>query len=493
MAAISGRVQHPIRASSPSVRCLQWSLAFLCLLVMLAAEVHAVEWRFRPRVSVAETYSDNINLAPDGGERHDFVTDVSPGFSLRGEGRRVFLDLFYNLQYLNYARDTRNDRFNHQLRAVGNAELLEDLFFVDLRSSYRQENTDSLGRLASDTLSVTGNENDVFTFLVSPYLRRRFGTFMDAELRYTHDRVERIDLDDDSTGNSGRFELTSGSEFQSLPWLMYYQYTNEDSDRSGTSIFERGEARGTYFLTRKIGIQFGGGYERIKFDFPPRDDDEITWRAGLTLRPTPRTVLEGGIEHRIFGDAPFVSLSHRSRRTAVTLSYSENITTTNRIRLDRVFLPVVDVFGDPILDPDTGEAVRIPVDLPTQVNEVVVNKSLNGNLAVQGIRTVAGLAVFGARREYEISPDEQVYGLRLYADRSLNPVMSAGAWGEWSRREFDSAAPDRDRWEVGLRLRREFTPDFSGNIAARHITQTSDSPADEFDENRISLQLNKAF
>ena len=62
-----------------------------------------------------------------------------------------------------------------------------------------------------------------------------------------------------------------------------------------------------------------------------------------------------------------------------------------------------------------------------------------------------------------------------------------------TRSEFDGATPDRTRYQVGIGLNREFSKNFSGRIDARHITQDSDEPNLNYDENRITLMLNKYF
>ena len=69
------------------------------------------------------------------------------------------------------------------------------------------------------------------------------------------------------------------------------------------------------------------------------------------------------MQDRFFGLAPYLSATHRSRRTVLSFNYSEEPTTTSQVTLDRDFLPLTDAFGDPVLDP-SGEAISIPVDTP---------------------------------------------------------------------------------------------------------------------------------
>ena len=150
----------------------------VCLCLLVIETVQAAEWRFRPRLTVQGTYSDNIALTPD--KESDFVTDISPGFTLTGKGRRFTLDVFYNLQYVNYARSTSSDRFNNQLQLLGNGEVAKDLFFIDIRSTVRQENISNRRNTANSTISVTNNVTNTYTFGISPYLKHRFGSFARA-------------------------------------------------------------------------------------------------------------------------------------------------------------------------------------------------------------------------------------------------------------------------------------------------------------------------
>jgi uncharacterized protein (PEP-CTERM system associated) len=464
-----------------------------CLLLLVAADAQAVKWRFKPRITVSETYSSNINLQPDETSEHDFVTDISPGLSLRGESRRLFLDVFYNFQYLNYARNTSSDRINHQLRLAGTGELLEDLFFLDLRGTIRQENINSRGTLADSTISVTDNTTDVYTFAISPYFKHRFGSFMDGEARFTYDKVVRSSLNNDSEGGSVFIEGVSGSQFQRLPWNIYYSLIEQRPERTGNSRFQRVDSTFRYRFTRKYALIFGGGYEDNRLTFPQRSTSDVTWKVGLSLTPTPRTVLEGGVEDRFFGLAPYVKINHRSRHTVLFVNYNEDVTTTDRLTVDRDFIPLTDAFGDPILDPDTGEITQIPIDTPSQINQVLVRRHFDGGVAVKGLRTTAELKVFNDNRLFEISPDEDVYGVIATANRNLSRATNARVWGRWTRLEYEDITPNRDRWEIGTGLNRNFSRDFSGGIDARYIIQDSQDPNQKYDEVRVTLRLNKYF
>ena len=44
----------------------------------------AIDFIVMPSLTLQETYSDNVNLAPKGQEKSAFVTEISPGISFRG-------------------------------------------------------------------------------------------------------------------------------------------------------------------------------------------------------------------------------------------------------------------------------------------------------------------------------------------------------------------------------------------------------------------------
>ncbi len=463
-----------------------------CLLLLVIESVQAQEWRFRPRLTVEGTYSDNITQTPD--KESDFVTDISPGFTLNGQGRRFSLDVFYNLQYLNYARNTSSDRFNNQLQVLGNGEVAKDLFFIDLRGTVRQDNISNRLNTPDDTLSVSNNQTNVYTFGISPYLKHRFGSFMDGEARYSFDRVESSTGRSDSSTNAVLLDLTSGQAFRAFTWNTFYRGIQEDQVFGETITFQRVEASGSYNFNRKVAVVFGTGYEDNEF-FTLKEDTltAVTWLAGVRLTPNTRTLLEGGAQNRFFGVTPYLNLEYRSRRTALALRYSEDLTTSNQVRSGQTLVPLLDPFGDPILDPDTGDAIEIPIDTPGIINEVMVRRRLDGTLAVRGRRTDVGVTLFGVQRDFQISPTEDVYGVTAFANRRLSRLTTIRLWGGATRSEFDGPTADRTRWQVGIGLNRQFSKDFSGRIDVRHVTQDSKAASLNYDENRLTLGVTKFF
>ncbi|MBS3759228.1 MAG: outer membrane beta-barrel protein [Desulfobacterales bacterium] len=67
---------------------------------------------FYPRLSVGNTYTDNIDLDPDD-EKHDFITNVSPAIGIDMADRLNTLSLSYTPSYACYLRYPENDSWRH--------------------------------------------------------------------------------------------------------------------------------------------------------------------------------------------------------------------------------------------------------------------------------------------------------------------------------------------------------------------------------------------
>ena len=100
-------------------RCAQGQrLALLGL--ALAGATHpasAGEWTITPTLAVTETATDNVFLSSSG-EQSGFVTNVTPGIRIDGEGGRSKLHLDYQMNNLFYSVDpSRNNQTQHSLNA----------------------------------------------------------------------------------------------------------------------------------------------------------------------------------------------------------------------------------------------------------------------------------------------------------------------------------------------------------------------------------------
>jgi uncharacterized protein (PEP-CTERM system associated) len=144
---------------TPNVTRLQLILA---LYLVCANSANAGDWDITPRISVAEIFSDNINLDDDDKES-DLVTEITPGISIHGEGGLLKADIDYQMQNAIYASNSDANGTFHQLDAFANAELAKNLFFVDASSTMGQALISADNTVSTGNLNNAGNRTDFAT------------------------------------------------------------------------------------------------------------------------------------------------------------------------------------------------------------------------------------------------------------------------------------------------------------------------------------------
>ncbi len=106
---------------SLSLTGFRWTATSAMLLAFLHA--HADSWTLTPSLTLSETITDNVRLAPTGSENSDLITTVIPGISIVRESKRLDLDLNYKLQGNYFKNHSGESDFINLLDATGTGEL----------------------------------------------------------------------------------------------------------------------------------------------------------------------------------------------------------------------------------------------------------------------------------------------------------------------------------------------------------------------------------
>lgn len=468
-------------------------LLLLSLIVSMGSWPSAAvgEWMVKPRISVREIYTDNIELAPN--DRDDqFVTEVIPGVFVRGDGRRFRLDLLFNLDAVLFPSGDFDNNVYPQLQAAGTAEVIEELLFLDIDSTISQTNADNTRRLASDNISQTGNRIDTYTYRVSPFLRNRMGSFAQSELRYTFDEVINEGDTVNSKAHRGRLQIDSGSRFARLPWELFADVQTVDFDDGATVDLRLAGAKLRYRIRRQFSIFGSSGYEFNDFDTNRNDEKDVFWQAGAAWTPSPRTSFEGGYGERFFGGNFFFNIEHQRRRFVFRAAFEEDVSLTRDVELDAQLVRLEDPFGQPIAEPSGN--IRVATNRPTSVSEVFVRKRFDGSLAFRGRRTGVVLEGFHEVREFqETLDDETVIGASADIARRLSRRATLRIGGRWEKTDFRAGAREDTRWEGSVGLAHRIARSLDGLIEYRYTNQDSDDRDVDFEENRITLSLSVKF
>ena len=297
------------------------------ILLFLPGAAQAADWSVVPVLSVRESYTDNVNLAPSERARGELTTEVSPGVNITAnDGPRLNLALSYSLQKVLYTRQA--DRTNQHLDAAGHAEVLPDWLYLDARSSIGLQNISAFGPQRVDATQVTDNSSQVRSHSFSPYLKHYFRGLATAVLRYDHQRVDSGDLLG-VRNNSAHLRLTGDNGGRGWNWDLNLDRRHIDDAATAPVTMTDGGLTLSTSLNNTISLFGTGGFEKKDYESTRGEPAGRYWSAGATWSPSPRTRVSGSFGRRYFGKTYTLDASYRMRSMLWTLNYSEDITSTH--------------------------------------------------------------------------------------------------------------------------------------------------------------------
>ena len=506
-----------------------WALIVAAPLAGLGSPCEAQEadgllerWRITPRLGVGMIYSDNIRQAPADEAESELVLEVEPGVSMRKQGGRLELNLDYSAQALFYTSDNDASTVNHDLRAFSTAELYQDHLFVDAYGSISQVLIDSGGR--ADPIALTDDRTTASRFGISPYWRQDFAGWAEAELRYRYDDVAFGRDEFDSAIHTVTFDLASGRRSGPLSWSLDYsqqrqQRSGADSEDEGgeDDIRESASGRLSYRLSNQWALVAEAGYVNDRVAGFEDVDNGFFWGLGASWtpsrffsltglygpnlneliaqwNPTSRTSLRVGRREQDVGvDAGERwdgSLTHRTRYTTWSASYSEEVTSVQRLFDESLIRVGPD--GRPVVLDEEGQIV--PVDGSFGLStENFLRKRFAAGVSYQRGRSGLGFDVFNESREFpDGESDETAYGAGVFWNWQFAPRTNSTFGLRWER---DELSDDRqnDYWISEIGLTRRISPDLDGSLDYSHYWNEADPSDQSFRENRLEARLNMRF
>ena len=492
-----------------------------------SAPAQAVDWRLTPSVGASATFSDNAKQSSTNPE-DAMILSVTPGFSLRSVGsRRVQASLQYGLIATSRFGDSESNDLNHNLSAVGKAELVEDFIFIDGSARISQELVSLTGSLAESDVN-NSNRAEVGTYSISPYIVKRFGSFASSRVRYTASgAIFENDAVAQSSSNAISAELNSGPRFNDVSWGLNYSLRKTQNDKTTDTTFERIGAQLGYQLTRKFRVSGTVGEDRNDYQSTSQTGGSY-YTVGFGWAPTRRTSLEASAGERYFGKVFNVSATHRTRHTQWNVRYFEDVIDDTQRLLDQSnslyfvcdSFPFYRAATDLADTPPAGCSPPEPaaqllsnaqkyfssqqlVDLgfPTSLARgVYISKSLTAGVSWDIKRMNIGLSAQDTRRLYTLYGDaeDHVQGVTGSLGYRLSPKTSARSSLSLTRNSVDSlvsggATREDDVLSLDVGLNHRFAEDVSGTLNLRHSQRDSNVATGDYTENRISATVNMRF
>lgn len=461
-------------------------LFLVCGSVLQAEVAAAADWSLGKSITVREVYSDNIELS-ESNKESELITVITPSMTLTGKGGRANVDLAASLELNNLGGGA--DSLNPRLRANADAELVKNYLFVDASATATQNTIDPFSASGSDTLNRTDNTTTTYTYSISPYWKNRFKRTAELEARYTYSGVSNSgDIADDSGGQAFLLALNSGPDFSKLSWNLTGNYRKTDYDAGSESEFISADATLGYQVNRKWRLNVSVGREWNDFASTQSEKDGARWSTSASWTPSPRTTLNFGFGDSFFGAVPSIDISHRSRRTVITASYSRDLTDTHTLLSNQDIFNETDPFGQPI-DPITGNPLPLSGDLATLTDGTFVDERFRASVTVTGRRTTVTLTGNHSRQiSQDSTRDVTLMRIGTTISRQLSANLSANAGLDWNRDE-ETSNTATDTWNMRLGFSRKLGPKSNIGVDYVYTERDSDQLNDSYDENRISLNL----
>lgn len=476
---------------------------FALALALSAPAAYAADWKMTPRLDLRETYTDNVTLGPSGSAQSDFVTQINPGVSLSGTGGRLKVNANYSLQNLIYARDSSRNTLNHQFGGNANAELAKDVLFFDANASIRQQNISLLAPIGIDNTSATGNLTTVSTYSLSPYLVHKFGSFAQADARFTYDEVMNDSgAVSDSKSNGVNLGLHSGSAFNDLSWGANYSKQNITYSSAADNDTESASATLGYRLTQKFRVFATDGWERHSYISASGTPEGSFWSTGFGWAPTGRTSIDASYGRRYFGKTYSFNLSHYTRRTTWSAGYSQDITTVRALQLTPLgtvyyykcgtkYVMTADSNYDPANCSPLGSVLFVSQSL---TDEAYISKRFQGSLGISTGKSSVIFTGFNSLRQLQSSAtQDRQYGASGSWSWRFAPRTTSNFSTNWTRSTFDASGRQDDLWFITLGLAHQFQPKLHGSLDLRHTQRKSNEAGGEYREEAATAALGMTF
>ena len=273
-------------------------------------------WRISPLISVAETYSDNVALAPANLAKRDWATTVTPGIHAEGSGGRVRGVFDYRLRSTTYANESQLNNRQNFLNSRLTAELIEDRFFLETRGSISQQLRSAFSAAASDTSVASSNRVETSVYQISPYWRGQISDIAQFRVRLNLTQSTSRGLASSSTTTTEWVGgIRNASPSAKIGWALDGTDLMVNTGVATKSQISRVRGSMVLEVLPDLHASVFEGLEAT--DFPGLSRRSATTPGfGISWAPSNRTQLAVIREKRVFGNAQTVLLAHRTPRIA---------------------------------------------------------------------------------------------------------------------------------------------------------------------------------
>ncbi|MCB1738676.1 MAG: TIGR03016 family PEP-CTERM system-associated outer membrane protein, partial [Gammaproteobacteria bacterium] len=447
-----------------------------CVFGVLLAPCLALGAEFDTRLSAgwSETYTDNVTAAAAGGASSEWVRQLTPGVSIKGEGRHLSLAVDYRLQDISYSGGAANDAQFHQLDATANVRALNDQLKFGVHVTHSQQIIDEQGTVSNSNITATNNRTNVGTISLSPALDFRLGNYAVVQMSGGYDQVAyQTGVNPGGANKSLALGVSSGTRFNTLGWSLT---TNASQDGASAATQRSMNAQLNYRVGAKTTVFAATGYENNDFQSADQTKGSI-WSVGANWQVGPRTSLNASIGNRYFSRTYSLAMNHAMRRSSFSLNYNQSLQTTSSLQI-----------GQPVFD-DTGTFL-VGFGVPVEQTDVFITSTLSANYSLSSRRAQFGLGFNQVNRESSRTKvDDVITTLTGSAGMTFPSSTSVSLNASYRSSEFGLSGRVDDFVSLGVSVSRRLRSDVTLNASFQQQAQVSTDIAAEFIENALTLSV----
>ena len=428
-----------------------------------AAATNAPGWHIVPQLDSELDFTDNVDLAPSGARRSDFVLELTPSLLIHEKSAHTSLAGTISAPIVLYARTGgENNDVRPQVSLVGNAELVERLFYVDASAQVSQQYFSPFGARPQTLINATSNRYTAQSYRVSPYLKGDGANDVHYELRDNNTWSNASDVSA-ATSSAYTNEIVGNvtRDPRPLGWALDFDRTDTRFGSQNTLRSQLERARALWQPDPQLQLSASAGYEDN--DYSTFTSSGAIYGGGFKWRPTSRSSMDATWEHRFFGSSYHVLVDHRTPLSTWSFRASRDITTYPQQLANLAAGVDVDallngLFASRVTDPaqrqtlidqlirDRGLPSVLSGPLALFSEQITLQQSLQATAGLLGARNaifvtayrtrsepVTGQAVSATIDQLALQNDNTQTGTNVVWSYKLTPLYTLATSGDWSR------------------------------------------------------------
>lgn len=466
--------------------------------------------------------SDNLGPTSSGGEDRGAVLTLTPGLSYTQRSAQSQINLDYGLNLLAPWRVAdRPQDVQHSLNSRARVEDKASGLSADGSASISQQALSAFGlqRLTGSARppgAGTANQRELFSARFGPSWRTRVAGV--AELQASHQwsaTNTRGSEQGDGSAQSSALSISSLATSRFSVGLRANRQQNHPKQGRSSSVDTASAVLG---WQPDVDWRLSANLGRERTDARQiQAETGTTYGVGVTWVPTPRTLVDLGADHRVFGDTHRLTITHRLPRATLSLTESRNLSEAGvigsigaRTHYELLSAQLAAVEPDPVkrdllvrqqlsalgLDPNGVATSGAIVQRPALTRISALSATYQTQRSTWTLAASQSLSTrFGPTLDilddFALSSRIRLRSLSLLASFRLTPVSSLNASWSMQRNQGDTAALRTELQALLLTWSTRLARDQQLSLNLRH--SAFDSPLQPYDENAVVLSYQIQF